>query len=359
MKNINKEKLTYLAAWGKHKETAWSGTYYSLLTALRKRFLIENIDVTSSWWQTKIYRRILKKDEATILELNLKKFRKRLQDLEGSVFQFTDYLNNTDKRKTFMYVDNLMSYVKYLRDSEPEIAKIAEFTDIPSSLVDLRAKEQDDYVQSSTLFTMGHWLKEWLVKHGLPESHIHAVGGGCNVNTSLIKKEVKTNNKILFVGKAFKRKGGYITYEAFKLLRDQGKNVELYVIGPSENPIKESIEGYHYIGQIPFCEEAKYFNMCDIFCMPSYFEAYGLVFVEALSFGLPCIGRNCYEMPYFIDEGKTGLLLKNDDPRELSELMLQILENVSFANNVLSRQEQYIKNYSWDAVANRICEIIL
>ena len=50
--------------------------------------------------------------------------------------------------------------------------------------------------------------------------------------------------------------------------------------------------------------------MCDVFCMPSYFEAYGLVFVEALTFGLPCIGRNCYEMPYFIEEGKTGLLRK-------------------------------------------------
>ena len=49
--------------------------------------------------------------------------------------------------------------------------------------------------------------------------------------------------------------------------------------------------------------------MCDVFCMPSYFEAYGLVFVEALTFGLPCIGRNCYEMPYFIEDGKTGLLL--------------------------------------------------
>lgn len=156
----------------------------------------------------------------------------------------------------------------------------------------------------------------------------------------------------------FKRKGGFITYEAFKLLRESGEKVELYVIGPSSNPIKSPVDGYHYIGQISFDEEAKYLNMCDIFCMPSYFEAYGLVFVEALTFGLPCIGRNRQEMPYFIKDGETGLLLKNDDPNELANLMLRTLHEKSFSENVLARREQYINDYSWDTVAKRIASVI-
>lgn len=162
----------------------------------------------------------------------------------------------------------------------------------------------------------------------------------------------------MFVGKDFKRKGGYVTYEAFKLLREQGRNVELYVIGPSQDPIQNPVDGYHYIGLIPYNEEAKYYNMCDVFCMPSYFEAYGLVFVEALTFGLPCIGRDCYEMPYFINDGETGLLLKHDDPNELASLIQQILDNDSFAQNVTSNHQNYVQKYSWSAVAERIFNII-
>ena len=205
---------------------------------------------------------------------------------------------------------------------------------------------------------MGHWLKEWLVEQGFPACRIHAVGGGINVDPSLINPQPKSHNKIPFIGKDFKRKGGYITYEAFKLLREQGEKVELYVIGPKQDPIDNPVDGYHFVGQIPFNEEAKYYNMCDVFCMPSYFEAYGLVFVEALTFGLPCIGRNCYEMPYFIQDGETGLLLKHDDPHELASLMLQVLHDDKYAKNVAAHHDQYLRDYSWDAVAERMAKVI-
>lgn len=98
--------------------------------------------------------------------------------------------------------------------------------------------------------------------------------------------------------------------------------------------------------------------MCDVFCLPSYFEAYGLVFVEALTFGHPCIGRNCYEMPYFIEEGRTGLLLHDDDPEELASLMQQALESDDLSANVASRHDRYVHEYSWDAVAERIAKVI-
>lgn len=100
--------------------------------------------------------------------------------------------------------------------------------------------------------------------------------GRGSVDIKLIAPQPKLHNKILFIGKDFKRKAGYITYDAFKLLRGQGEKVELFVIGPTQNPIGIPVDGYHFIGQIPFSEEAKYYNMCDVFCLPSYFESYVL-----------------------------------------------------------------------------------
>ena len=356
------EDLTFLVSWGADKKTAWSGTNYSLYKALNDYYEVKDInlsDIGVNRWVNAILRHLLRMDGATLEYYRRHRLGKKLGSIQGNVFQFSEVLSENDTRRTFLYVDLTVSYVNYMRTHLPDTFAVSAFQNTNADIFSRRGKEQDEYIRScSGLFTMGHWLKEWLIHQGFPSEKIHAVGGGINVDKGLIRPQTKTHNKILFVGKDFKRKGGYITYEAFKLLREQGRNVELYVIGPSQDPILNPVDGYHYIGLIPYNEEAKYYNMCDVFCMPSYFEAYGLVFVEALTFGLPCIGRDCYEMPYFINDGETGLLLKHDDPNELASLIQQILDNDSFAQNVTSNHQNYVQKYSWSAVAERIFNII-
>lgn len=353
------KKLTYLVSWGKNRETAWSGTNFSLYKALGKYFKVDDINLNGNRWTNAFMSRVLRMDGATIEYFRRHMLGYKLRKTNGNVFQFSEVLSNNDKRKTYMFVDNTVSYVNYLRTEKPDIYAVSAFQNTNPKIFDKRGNEQDEYIRTcSGLFTMGHWLREWLISRGFPANRIYAVGGGTNVDINLIDPQPKSHNKILFVGKDFKRKGGYITYDAFKILREQGENVELFVIGPTQDPINKPIDGYHFIGQIPFNEEAKYYNMCDVFCMPSYFEAYGIVFIEALTFGLPCIGRNCYEMPYFIQDSETGLLLKHDDPHVLASLMLQVLRDDKYAKNVAAHHDQYLLDYSWDAVAERMAKVI-
>lgn len=267
------------------------------------------------------------------------------------------YVDAGAETQSYIYNDLSVSYVEYMKENLPQVFAVSGFQRTNSTILHKQALAQARfYERCSTVFCMGHWLKSFLVKSGLPDDKVIHVGGGINVDFSLIKPQKKSHNKILFVGKDFKRKGGHVTYEAFKILKKRGENVELYVAGPEVNPIQKPIEGYHYEGQVNFKKVAELFNMCDVFCMPSYFEAYGLVFIEALTFGLPCIGRNCYEMPYFIEDGKTGLLLKKDDANELANLMMKILSDNHFNDNVAKRHDYYINEYSWKTVAKRMKE---
>lgn len=349
------QKITYLVNWGRNKETAWSGTNYSLYKALKSKYDIKDINLSCNRWVLASLRRILRISPSKLNKWD----RFRLRKTNGKVFQFAEVLFDTPDRTTYMYVDETIGHVNYLKNNQPSVYEISGYQYTAQHIWEKRQLEQDEYIHScSGLFTMGHWLREWLIDQGFDAGNIHAVGGGVNVDASLIAPQQKSHNKILFIGKDFRRKGGFITYEAFKLLREQDEQVELYVIGPKENPIANPVDGYHFVGQIPFNEEAKYYNMCDVFCMPSYFEAYGLVFIEALTFGLPCIGRNCYEMPYFIQDGETGLLLKHDDPHELASLMLQVLRDDKYAKNVAAHHDQYLHDYSWDAVAERMAKVI-
>ena len=93
--------------------------------------------------------------------------------------------------------------------------------------------------------------------------------------------------------------------------------------------------------------------------MPSRHDAYGLVFVEALCFGLPCIGKNICAMPEFIQHGKNGYLLEQDDVQELRGLMEKLLlEGSPMAAAVQADREYYLKKYSWDTVADRIIQVL-
>lgn len=356
---MNKNNLNFLVCWGKNKETAWSGTNYSIFKALSKYYDINDCNINNSGLLFKILRRLLRMDSFRFESIIRLYYSLKYKNLRGSTFQFEEFCEDTEYRNTFIYMDLNVSYIKYMFEKLPLDLEYSGYKNIKYESICKRSKIQDKYLKScSAVFTMGHWLKDFLVSNGFNANNIYHVGGGYNVRNDLYNPQVKSGTKILFVGKDFNRKGGYITYDAFKILKNKWPDVELYVSGPIKDPIENPIDGYHFMGQLPFDEVANLYNTCDIFCMPSYFEAYGLVFVEALSFGLPCIGRNCYEMPYFIEEGKTGLLLKNDDANELAELMEKCLSNDNMKKEVNSRRDYYLKEYSWDSVALRMKEII-
>ena len=223
-----------------------------------------------------------------------------------------------------------------------------------------RRKIQNEYYKNCAgIFTLGQWMHDDLIdKMGIASTKIHHVGGGINVNPDDIDDSNKEGNKILFVGRDFKRKGGDLVVEAFKLLRQKQSNVQLYIAGPETNPLSNHEEGVFFLGALNKEQMTDIYNKCDVFCMPSYFEPYGLVFIEALTYGLPCIGRNCQEMPYFIKDGETGALINNDAPSILAEKMLLCLQNNQIKQNVLDKRSFYLKEYNWDNVAHKIYQVI-
>lgn len=208
---------------------------------------------------------------------------------------------------------------------------------------------------------MSKWLAEYLVREaGMPAERVHHVGGGCNIDTSRIDSSRRNGRRFLFSGRDWERKNGPLVVEAFRKLHAKHPETELYVVGPRELPREaEGVKGVNFLGLISYDEAAEYYNLCDFFVMPSRFEAYGLVFPEALIFGLPCIGKNICAMPEFIDDGENGRLIHDDDPDELAECMENLLlDGRDFKSRVAEKHEYYINNYSWRSVAERIIGVM-
>jgi glycosyltransferase involved in cell wall biosynthesis len=359
--------LYFLVAWNKNKEKTWSGTCWGLFKALKKYFSVEDIDINLSKFENlvgKIKRRLFHRDNLFGLNDILKqrkKVRKILNtDKKSIVFQFAEVVSNASNVDSYIYIDEDVNHVKYLYENEPEVYNKSNFVNTNIKSINKRNDSQAAYFANcSGIFTMGHWLKKSIVERlNISPDLVHNVGGGINLDVSKIKEGKRTHNKILFVGRDFERKGGHLVVEAFIQLKKQRPNIELHIAGPSHNPVNDNIENIYFYGDCNRNDIADLMNKCDIFCMPSYFEAYGLVFIEALVFGLPCIGRNAYEMPYFIENEKTGLLIDDDNVDELARKISILLDDNSYSVRVKEKRNWYIKEYSWDTVACKIYNVI-
>lgn len=365
-------KILYSCIWNNCKEKTWSGTTYSLYKALNNRKDYEIIDcnlqlnylekvivyITSLRVVDKkiICMNISNKFKDYFLRRKLKKIYKKNKD---SVIIHVGTLEDNIKN-AYAYLDLSIDSLLFFRKYNNKLFKYSSYQDL--SIKDLEYKRNYQlkcFNEIKGIFTMSKWVADNIIEYSnIPKEKVHWVGGGTNVDINSIRKIKRQSNKILFVGRDFFRKGGDLVYEAFKKLRNSNKNLELYIAGPKEFPINDQCEGVNFLGDVDSKKLSYYFNICDIFCMPSRFEAYGLVFVEALIYGLPCIGRKEFAMKEFIQDGVNGYLVEDDNVDELAKKMEDLLKNEKIKEYVLSKRKDYIKEYSWDEVANRMITVI-
>lgn len=363
-------KINYFCLWETNKSRTWSGTTFSLFKALSKKVNI----VDKGFKITKIEKLITYIFSISISD-NKITFNNRLNYFsylfpylriqKNNILDKTIQIQVGDLAKVptnyYIYQDLSYDALLYIKKNDLESFKFSNYQNIGQRCLEKRSViQKNNYLHSKGIFTMSKWLAENIVNiTGIEKDKVHHVGGGINVDVSKIKENKKTNNKILFIGRDFERKGGYLVCEAFKILKNKyKKDAELFIVGPSNNPVKEEIEGMKFIGEISPDEICEYFNICDIFCMPSYFEAYGIVFIESLVFGLPCIGRNKFAMKEFIQDGQNGYLINDDNPELLARKMLDLLSNETIKKYVIDNKKYYLHKYSWNTVAERIVKII-
>jgi glycosyltransferase involved in cell wall biosynthesis len=341
----------------------WSGSVNGVENALKKKHDV--IEYRFFWDISMKIHKLLQKMHLIPYDFetyNLVHINKKvnINNFQFPIIQFDEFPNNSYLH-SYIYQDLSVMYINKIALENSREFLYSGFGKIKISAIKKRMEVQRDFYNNAYgIFTMSHWLYNYLLNEQIvPEEKLCYVGGGVNLDVSKVDPSIRKGNKILFVGKDFLRKGGDLVYEAFCILNTQiNPNTELYIIGPKKSPISIYNENVHFLGEKTSEEIVEYFNICDIFVMPSRFEAYGLVFIEALTFGLPCIGRNSFEMPYFIEEGVTGHLIDTDDPLNLAKKMQSLLKDDKIKSNVLERRQEYIQEYSWDTVCDRMLTFI-
>lgn len=85
---------------------------------------------------------------------------------------------------------------------------------------------------------------------------------------------------------------------------------------------------------MPNTELKEKYKEADIFILPSTIEGFGMVFLEAMNYGLPVIGSNVGGIPEIIDDGKNGFLVDPENPKEIAEKIRIIFEDEALRNKI-------------------------
>lgn len=268
----------------------------------------------------------------------------------NAFFQLGAYCNIAREIRTprFSYHDNdVLTMVR----SDPRMRR----TVAASAHVRRRAAyEKSVFDTVERVFTFSEWCADLIAQnYSIERSRIESVGAGSNIAPDLLSgtRDYAAAHAV-FVGLDFERKGGRNVIEAFARVRKQLPGARLTLVGGAPRgdlgPGITSLGIVH--GQAALAEVLR---SASLFVMPSVWEPFGIVFLEAMAAGLPCIGANVCAMPEII--GNAGAVVPPNDSAALARAMYEILSDPpAGAERGRAARARYHTRYGWDKVATRI-----
>lgn len=162
---------------------------------------------------------------------------------------------------------------------------------------------------------------------------------------------------ILSIGRFTKEKGHSTLLDAFELIQHKHSNVSLILIG--EGPEKDKlqlmardkgIKSIHFLGKkdnvIDFLKNAY------LFILPSYYEGFPNVLLEALALGIPSISFNCQSGPSELLTGDLKrFLVDEQDPISLAEKINWALTLKELNSDFIIESKNVLSKYSLKRIA--------
>lgn len=166
-----------------------------------------------------------------------------------------------------------------------------------------------------------------------------------------------SGNNFISIGRFSKEKGFLDLINVFLNVKDKLSDSKLFLIGDGDEKdnIKKKIEECNLTDSIIMpgflnkAEIEKYMNRSKLYIMTSYTESFGLVLIEAMSYGIPCIAYDSASGPREIINGKNGKLIRNRDKNLMATEIINIAQDKEkinlYSKEAINTSKKYlIKN---------------
>jgi D-inositol-3-phosphate glycosyltransferase len=183
---------------------------------------------------------------------------------------------------------------------------------------------------------------------------------------------------VLFAGRIEPLKGVDILFRAMAILRDRlsrsdelAQDVCVAVIGgdPSEQGLRENDEmarlhdlrdelglnnlitflGAHDQDTLQF-----YYAAADCLVMPSHYESFGMVALEAMACGTPVVVSDVGGLSQLVRHNQTGFRVRAKDPAAVADAIERLLSNEVLRRRMGHRAACYAEDYSWTKIVDKL-----
>lgn len=202
------------------------------------------------------------------------------------------------------------------------------------------------------VFVTAHWVNEMFRPFSVSERK------ALNIDNSVYMIEERKVPTILYAGRISKEKGVFELPGIFRNVQKKIKDVRIVIAGtgPAENELKEKLPEAEFLGWVNHADLPRIYSSADIFILPSRFDTFGCVVLEAMACGLPVISYNTKGPKDIINNAQNGFLVETVE--EASEKAVYYLQNKEMHENFKKSAIGKSKKFTADKIIKDFMEAV-
>ncbi|WP_044110591.1 glycosyltransferase family 4 protein [Xylanibacter brevis] len=173
-----------------------------------------------------------------------------------------------------------------------------------------------------------------------------------------------TSHRIICVGRLHEQKGFDLLIDAFSIVanRCSGWRIDIFGEGSNKEVLERKIRHYNLESSItlnsPISNIYDEYQRSDFLVLSSRYEGFGLVLVEAMSCGIPCVSFKCkYGPEEIIIDGENGLLAENGNVEDLAAKMLWMIEHEEERKMMGKQARKDVHKYEMNVIMTKWDEL--
>lgn len=371
-------KIGFAGRWSPNDKKSWSGTYnYSYQQLLKygdvevfhlpypgwlKNYLIQFYKNPQQWFYNK-------KVAVEFLKPYAKYYSKQLE--KELVNRKVDVLFAPAAPQLIAYLPTDLPIV-FLTDAT--FIQLQGYYDTWQNIAKGNIKQgieldQLAFKKATHCMLASNWCKQSaMTDYGIKEEKISVVPLGANLDQIPAVHELdfeRSSCNLLFLGVEWKRKGGEIALQAFRLLKQKRIEVTLHIVGcvPPVDVNEKEITVIPYLDKNKITDLAKLHKILlntDFLIAPTNAEAAGIIYCEAAAYGIPSITTNTGGVSTYVKEGVNGMLLPpNADGYAYADAILSIFANKTKMETLKqTSRKKFEEELNWEVWGNAFSKLI-
>jgi glycosyltransferase involved in cell wall biosynthesis len=219
--------------------------------------------------------------------------------------------------------------------------------------------------RANMLIALTKHEKRVLESRGASPSSIKVIPNGVDLaefESAEARPRSSLYKTVLFVGRIdFEQKGVDLLLAALSnIVHRRGMKVRLRLVGPDWGDLEAAVllakqlnigQSVEFLGAMPQGELVREMRSADALVLPSRFEPFGIVVLEAMAAGLPVVAARVGGIPELVTDGFNGMLFDRGSAESLSSKLQFLLENEDYGEVLARNASSGLNRFAWPNIA--------